>query len=466
MTAPIDIHRIEERFLILPENFEAFLKDISKVLRPQAFSQKKVSRTIYFNNDDCPVPWGYSLKARMFLPDFSSEISISPEDIYRIEIKGRKEGNLRDKLQKELPIFEATQFINEHLGSQMPGVILRPYAADEYLREHFVSQEEKLLRLTVDWDIRYAYFEENSYTAVWTGKDNFARIELKVAPERMKSEEHKRVLEIIAKYSPLPIISKRARAFHLASIFLDKKGSNLKKELQECEIEAKFLVRHSNPASLFLALKRYLQKNIIYTVAPHYPYTKEEGGINYYWAQRNTQGETVEGLKLRFLGRAIKTVFKKSTVIVPDSFGLGCILERQEKKGKVIDFTQKDYDGILKQAEKDLGPLEFIGYLFRSRRAFWPENVDTGRVYHISLDQCTSYDGRVIYQLEVEYTGRYFDRFRDRFESKKSETEIKEIIHAEVAELSHKVLSFCNKNGKYLIPTTLTKFDWLRVRTQ
>jgi len=461
MVVSIDVHRIEERFFILSKYLEPFLSDVSQILVRRVFSEKKVSRTIYFNNDDCPVPWGYSLKARQYFPDFSSVISISPNDIYKVEIKGRKEGNVRDKIQRNLPIGEAIRFINEQLNTQMPDIVLRPYAADEYQRVHFISREnERMLRLTVDWNTRYAYFEEGSPEAIWTGNDDFIRVELKVSPEYGGSEEHNKVLEVIAKYSAVPVISKRSRAFNLASVFLDKKGSRMKKEIHEREIEAKFLVHHPNPAILFLALKKHLQGGHPYRVCPHYAYTKEEGGINYYWARRDYQQQIVEGLKIRFLGQLIKPVFKKSTSIIPDHFGLNCVLEREEVKGQAINFTQEAYNEIIRRAERDLGSLEFIGYLVRSRRAFWPENKVTGRVYHISIDECRSFDGRVIYQMEVEYTGRYLDR-----SSNESETELKQAIREEVTELSQEVLVFCNRSEQYLTPTTLTKFDWLRKKS-
>lgn len=457
MPASINIHRIEKRFLILPEYLSSFLEDASRILVRQVFSDNKVSRTIYFNNDDCPLPWGYSLKARLYLPDFSSVISISPQDVYRVEIKTRGPSDIRNKIQEELPICEAVKFINGHLDAQVSGDMLRPYTADEYQRVHFLSRENgELLRLTVDWDMRYAYFEEGNSEARWTGNDDFARVEIKVAPEYETSNEYRRTLDLISGYLSFPVVSKRARASHLASILLDEKGSHLEKELRECEIEAKFLVNHPNPALLFLELKRHLQGEGTYMLARHYPYTKEEAGINYYWARRNGQQQKVEGMKIRFLGGTIKPVFKNSSLLLSDSFGLNCILERQEAKGKAVEFTFDTYNGIIQDAQSRLGNLEAIGYLFRLRRAFWPENKITGRVYHVSIDQCQSDDHRTIYQIEVEYTGRYSSRA-----GSESESELKPLIRAEVAELAQEVLSFCNKDGQHLIPFALTKFDWL-----
>jgi hypothetical protein len=174
--------------------------------------------------------------------------------------------------------------------------------------------------------------------------------------------------------------------------------------------------------------------------------------------QRRQDG-AIEGLKIRLLGSFIKPVFKKSTLMVPDRFGMNCILERQEVKGSPIAFTRKSYNEMLAYGEQERGPLEFVGYLFRSRKAFWPENRLTGRIYHISMDECVSSDGKTIFQLEIEHTGRLPERFKEG-----EEVEAKKAVYEDLAELSHETLSFCNREGECLIPTTLTKFDWLRCR--
>jgi hypothetical protein len=117
-------------------------------------------------------------------------------------------------------------------------------------------------------------------------------------------------------------------------------------------------------------------------------------------------------------------------------------------------YTSQSFGRFLKKAERTRGRLDYIGYLHRSRRAFWPENRKTGRIFHISLDKCQSFEGKVMWQLEVEYTGRYVDHLENI-----SPDEAKTAIRQEVADLAQETQAFC---GDCLIPSTLTKFDWLR----
>ena len=451
MKTAIDVLRSEKRFLLLPERLPSFLKEISSMLGERTFSENRVARTIYFNNDDYPIPWGVSVKARKYLPDFSEKIIISPEEIYRVEIKSSGEEDVREKIQRELPLAEAISFISEKLE-----IDLRPYMVDEYRRKHLVSGENPdLLRLTIDQQVRYGLFTGLSSPADWIGNEEFVRIEIKAAPWAESSEEYQRVLQLVTNYQPLPVISKREHAFSFAGLVIDKKGNPLRKETTDCEIEAKFLVQHPDPAALLLELKKHFKgSQIDYMVAPHYSYTQEGASINHYWSRYDKKEGTVDGTKLMFIGQKVRPVFKEETEILPEPYGLDCLLERHEVKGEPFIYTSQSFDRFLRKAERLRGGLKYIGYLHRSRRAFWPENRKSGRIYHISLDCCQSFEGKVMWQLEVEYTGRYVDRLENI-----SQEEAKVAIRQEVAELAQETRVFC---GDCLIPTTLTKFDWLR----
>ena len=81
-----------------------FVTEISKVLQEATFSENKVVETIYFNDDGYSVPWGYSLKARRFLPDFDPVVTLDPSRIYRVEVKGEDGLNRRTKMQGEMQL--------------------------------------------------------------------------------------------------------------------------------------------------------------------------------------------------------------------------------------------------------------------------------------------------------------------------------------------------------------------------
>ncbi len=87
------------------------------------------------------------------------------------------------------------------------------------------------------------------------------------------------------------------------------------------------------------------------------------------------------------------------------------------------------------------------------RKAFWVDNLKTGRTYHISLDCCIGPPG-ILYETEVEYTGRYIGSGN----TKQDEAE-KEIIE-DIAKIT-KILI---EKFPELKPSELTKQKWLGVR--
>ena len=454
MKKHLDVFRNEQRFLILVEDLQDFISDISKILHRVSFSDRPITRTIYFNNADYPIPWGYSVKARKYLKDFSSNIFINRRDAYRLEIKASGKGDLRTKIQQELSLSQANQFIFDNLRLN-----LRPYAVDEYSRSQFISTEEQL-RLTIDCDVKYGFFEEESLRANWVGSEDFVRIELKTDPDYLTSSEYQQVSQLIANYSPWPIVSKRQHAFSFIKFVLGKKGRPLIKELKDCEIEAKFLVDCQNPALLLLNLKNHFRISTgDYYLNSDFTYTQEGASINHYWLTKNKANQEVDGLKLMFLGRAIKPVFKEGTKVLSDPYGLGCILERKEVKGSRFVYTKDYYDNFLKEVVRNQGNLTYLGYLRRSRRAFWLDNRINGRIYHISLDRCLIPNGGILWQMEVEYTGRHVS-YMDTMKQEWQKT--KQTIRQEVAELAKETLSFCNQSRNVLSPTTITKFNWLK----
>jgi len=82
------------------------------------------------------------------------------------------------------------------------------------------------------------------------------------------------------------------------------------------------------------------------------------------------------------------------------------------------------------------------------RKAFWVENQQTSKFYHISLDCCLGLPG-TLYEIEIEYTGRYIN----------SETTREEEIIEDIARLTRTLIEKFPK----LKPSQLTKQDWLGI---
>lgn len=355
-----------------------------------------------------------------------------------------------------MPLKDVPLFIASVLPTATKNT--RPYAVVEYLRNHLVSKKNRqALRLTIDQNVRYGFFIKNTQSPIPMGQENFVRIELKVRPDYLESEEHRMVLKIISKFSPLPVISKRAYAYSLISWFINKTfGTRPLKEINDCENEVKFSVSHPEPAKLFSDLRKYFQDNPSrHFLSETFPYSLENAKVNHYWGCDDGKGNLREGLKLMFVGTHVKPIFKGNTVLVPATNQV--VMERSEIKGDYFSYSPTAHKKFLRQIEARLGKLTYMGYLHRSRRAFYSETKDTKRIFHLSLDECQCPDGRVLWQIEVEYVARYGDRIDDT-----NKEALKQIIQQETAELANVVFSFCNKGGEILAPTNTTKFNWLK----
>ena len=132
------------------------------------------------------------------------------------------------------------------------------------------------------------------------------------------------------------------------------------------------------------------------------------------------------------------------------------VMDRDEIKEDYFPYSPKAHQELLRKAEMRLGKLTYVGHLQRSRRSFWPQNKDTDRIFHISIDKCQRPDGKILWQMEVEYVAR-----KNGHANTDDKDALKQIIQQETAELADIVFSFCNKNGKVLTPTNITKFNWL-----
>ncbi len=454
MKSFLDLERDEIRYFIPENEAGVFLKEISKILVKKEY-ENEIARTIYLNDEFYSVPWGFSLRARKYLTKFSDRIVADPHEIYNVQVKSEPRPNHRVKVRKDMPLADASAFTEIHLFGKTNG-ILRPYSANEYHRASFHSAHGNYLRLTFDRDMRYGFFEKGSQEAAICGTESFARIEVKVNPEETNREDVSVLLSLLKSFDCLPVISKREQACNFIALVLDKKGDKegggMFKELQDIEAEAKFLVNTAKPEKILSDLREHFIGGREFIVAAHYPYVQETTSVNHYWSGAP---EKVNNLKLMFFGDQIKPVLKSNARVV--TIDDAVILLRSEIKEQTFCYTPHLFHKYLEDKTKILGPLTYEGCLFRSRKAFWPENTRTGRIYHISIDRCRSQrNHKELWQLEIEYTGRY-----KKFRNFAVERQREEIID-EIASLVGEVQDFCNLRGYEITSSTLEKFAWLK----
>lgn len=447
-----DLERDEYRFLIDRRCFSELLIWLSTFFIEKVFGGGVV-RTVYFNDEGYSVPWGYSLRARKYLNDFSNEISFEPNDIYQIQLK-HSLGDFRTKEKIDCPFAECAAIFEKKISRNGP-IGLRPYIVCEYRRKHFVSRKSEHLRVTVDYDVKFYFLEEDTLKAIPIGGEDFIRLEIKENKTGNGSDEHLIIERILNNLGALPVISKREHAFGFAGLHIDKRGNRLFKELKNQELEAKFMVDHPNPAQLLNDLRCYLMKCQPFTVPAHYPYMQGGAGLNYYWSHFDNVVK-MECAKLRFIGQSFKPVLKKGNELIISENRNAIVLCRQEIKEQARFLSPAVLFRYLGDLDIRLGPLQAEGHFLRSRRAFWPENLDTGRVFHISIDRSSAIKNNELWQMEIEYTGCFPET---KLEPDKKKAKRK--IAREIIQLSDVVLDFCNKNKTCLAPTTLTKYDWL-----
>ncbi|MCH7641007.1 hypothetical protein IID22_02335 [Patescibacteria group bacterium] len=242
--------------------------------------------------------------------------------------------------------------------------------------------------------------------------------------------------------------SKKAAACSLENRYLTRVAPRLKKELSEVEIESKLIVIDENPTAFFNQLITQMRGGLgKFVIRDVFPYVVESGSFNSYFLPKG-QSNT-EGVKVLARPTVAKAVLKSKSEIIQDQYGLGCILKRKEVKGEYFPLTEDKLEEILREQETNLGmPLVLVGEIARSRKAFWVENKETGRVYHISIDRCQT-TGHSLHQLEIEYTGTSGECL-DQAEPQ---------IIEDITQLTRKIVE---THPSSVRPEPLTKLAWLR----
>lgn len=417
--------RTEKRYIIFsPENF---LEKISPHVERVKFSENEYVQTIYFNNEEHVVPFEFSIKARRYLPRPTFNYPPLDKGVYFLDLK-RGVGENKQKVRLETTLEEATEIVNEEYPFSKPP--LRPYILVEYFRQHYFPKNVKDVRLTLDTGLRYFFFPSNKRLRIGIGReDNYSRVEVKKAKP---NENSTRWLEkILREPDAFSVISKKFTAYNLLGLYHAKtSGKPFHKELKGCEIESKL---ETETEGIFQEVKQFFKEDKSHFKVPsHFPYTFESASINRYYKEG-------DGLFKAMLRRDEVEIVKKGDVeIMKDPGELNCILKRKETKGNIVPIDSE----IIASAQLQ-------GELYRMRKAFWIVNPQTDRFYHISLDCCLGLPG-VLYEMEVEYTGRYNTKSKDTKE---------EDIVEDIASITKALI----KNFPSLKPSQLTKRDWLGV---
>lgn len=418
--------RIEKRFLVFDR--ESFLKKIEPYFERIFFSENEFVQTIYFNNEEHVVPFGFSIKARRYLQkpvDFFSLL----EGKYFLDLK-KGIGENKEKIRFEVSLEEAARIVNEQF--KFSDKQLRRYVAVEYLRNHFVPKNSDGMRITVDDNASYFFFPDSDSNGIEIGKESgFCRVEIKSSG---KNNAFFPIAEkILSECNAIPIISKKFTAYNFLGIYLAKTfGKKFRKELKNCEIESKMELESEN---VFHKIKKFFENgNSNFRLPVHFPFTFSSASINRYYKQGG------EVFKAMFRGKDIEIVRKKKTEFVGNKLGLNCILKREEMKGEIVPINSE----LISSAE-------LLGELYRMRKAFWIVNSNNNRFYHITLDCCVGRSG-TMHELEVEYTGVYSE-YSENIMANEAE------IVNDIAEITQILLD----NFPELKPSTLTKQEWLGI---
>ena len=421
--------RTEQRYVVL--DAERFLALISPAVERKKFSDNDYVQTIYFNNEDHVVPFGLSLKARRYLPS-SPDYPVLDNSIYFLDLKSGLDQD-KQKTRLEVSLEEATKFINKNYHfSEKP---LRPYVAVVYWRRHYLPKNTDDIRLTLDTNLRYFFFPPNQKKGIEIGReDDFARLEIKIG----KSDEKFNTLmsRVIREMGIFPVISKKSVAYRFLGKYLAQKfGKPFYKELKDCEIEAKL---ETDSEKILPKIKNlFRKKNNDFQLPNHFPYTTQSASINRYYKNK------VDPFKALLRGNVARIVRKEGLEIINDKFGLSCILKRKEIKGNAVPINSE----LLTSAE-------LLGELHRRRKAFYLANIKTGRFYHISLDCCSSQSG-ILYEIEIEYTGRYLENKTDE-----PQELTEKLIIDDIAQITKILLD----KFPELKPSQLTKQAWLGIK--
>ncbi len=451
----IDFCRTETR-LFLPAYFQEELMAEIENHELKLLYDPRVNQTIYLLDNNHDYFFGPSLKARRYLNDYSSRILLSQifQEEFFFEIKDSGLNDLRKKTKiGPENLLDILKFADQ----SFPGA--RAYFAVEYRRQHFGIDDN--LRITIDTGFRFYYFTEDQDEAVCIkncseGIDkDIIRIEIKINPDYKKSGLYISFVNSLVVLGAKPIISKKQEALNAHKKWIDSSCAtgHMQKELRDCEIEAKISLEKEPNLTLFSNLYNLFDPKITkgrYVIDETYSFMMSSASINHYWKGKAKNGYS-NGLKVLTKALWARPVLKGS----PKEWICG-ILERYEKKGE--HFLWID-DSAIKDIFAQFDSLEYIGFIVRSRRAFWVVNKITQRIYHVSIDKCTIDNKSNLFQIEIEYSGIIRDATEEDL-SKNINESIKEIVVKDISVMTQSIMYYLD-NNEIAYSLGEEKLNWL-----
>ncbi|MCW1296443.1 MAG: polyphosphate polymerase domain-containing protein [Candidatus Parvarchaeota archaeon] len=415
------IKRTEERYLIEASNSNKFLKEIESIVSPQVFPTN-YNHTLYFNNNEHEVPFEISVKARRYSSSpFDGKLNLDDEWIFEIK-KDQASSALRLK-EKERKNLSLKKILDEVLRiNGMPIQLkLQPYVADSYRRAHYVSKENEF-RITIDDQIDYFFFDKE-FNGIKIGNEDYARVEIKIHPDKTNSKNVQRIRETLINFEAEPVISKKDMAYNFLSKHLRDKHKYYVPNAN-IEIEAKLILDGADQF-VFHQIKKDFESGGIngFSVLNKFPYVLETGELDHYLLNQN------EFLRISTKGKSKRITRKSNVEILNDPFGLNCIVKRSEEKDS---FTAS----ILQL------PLKTI---YRKRKYFLVENEITKNSYCVLIDRCT-HEQNELFQMEIEGLLQ--------FPSPDDENK----MIWDISYITNEII----KKYPVLKPAVLTKLNWLR----
>lgn len=399
-------NRREIRFVLPTERHTDVLALLSSLnFEPEIFSDRTVTRTIYFNNQAHEVPWGLSIKAREYFHQRSldNEGRLDFNVPYLVEVKVGGAKDEKTKTRFKMRLGNAMAFLQESVQIPVLTSPIRPFVADEYERLHFRPKNGNShdARITCDYSPSYFLIKEDGSVHLLTNERS-ARVEIKTAPG-FQSPQITKLIDELTQLGGVPTISKKVTAYNWESVYYKDFGGKPVKDLAGLEIESKLVVIDRYPFQLFSILALRLREGLGgFRIQSTFPYINESGSINSYY---QSEGQVGEGVKFLTRPTGAKAIFKSETEVVPDQYNLGCILKRRETKGAYFPAIAEEFARILTEQERQCGqPFRLVGQLERLRKAFWVKHDVGQRVYHVSIDKCDS-GNKIFYELEIEYIG-------------------------------------------------------------
>lgn len=451
-------NRREERFFVPTEFTKTFLKEINYLLKVKRFSNYDTVETIYFNNIYHEIPWGISLKARRYKKNLTSKkkIKLNLKEKYLLEIKKESDqGSFSsEKNRYELSLKDAIAFVNKN-DLIAPDYKINPYVITEYKRTHYILDSNIPFRTTIDNSIFYWYIPPNSNFGEFLGKELNLRVEIKMDYSLLNSRIHDLMKKLLNDCNAKYTVSKKNTAYNLLCRHRTKLGQKFPKELKDCEIETKLLIQANDASQVFRSLqKTYSQGQGNFRIEKIFPYIFESASINEYFYTKQ-QNIKKEALKFLFKGAWVKSLYKENLLIVDNSFNFTCITKRQEIKFfPYFIYNSNQYQKLCRLREKMLKEKIYpLGSLIRLRKTFWIESLTNGRLYHLSVDQCTNENERFC-QLEIEYASSPHAN---------KEHNPEHFIIEDIACITNQIFS---NMEQFLKPTSLTKFQWIESLTK